>query len=60
MYTRFTKGDKSTQEFMANLHPVGRSGRAEEIASAVLFLCSEGASFITGTNLLVDGGFTDQ
>ena len=38
--------------------PVGRLGRPEEIASAVLWLCSPGASFVIGHALAVDGGFT--
>ncbi len=37
-------------------HPIGRVGKPEEIAQAVLFLASEGASFITGAALVVDGG----
>jgi NAD(P)-dependent dehydrogenase (short-subunit alcohol dehydrogenase family) len=37
---------------------VQRAGRAEEIASAILFLCSDEASYITGTTLTPDGGFT--
>lgn len=39
------------------MHPMGRIGKAEEIASAVLYLSSPGASFITGQDILVDGGY---
>jgi len=42
------------------MHPIGRGGEPEEVASAVLYLCSDAASFITGANLPVDGGFTAQ
>jgi len=39
-------------------HPVGRVGKPEDIANACLFLCSDMAGFITGANLVVDGGMT--
>jgi NAD(P)-dependent dehydrogenase (short-subunit alcohol dehydrogenase family) len=38
--------------------PVGRLGRGEDVRAAVVYLASDGASFVTGTNLVVDGGYT--
>lgn len=43
---------------VAQLHPVGRMGRAEEVSALTCFLLSDGASFITGSYHLVDGGYT--
>lgn len=45
---------------LAKLHPMGRLGKAEEVASAVLFLASDDAAFVNGASLLVDGGYTAQ
>lgn len=45
---------------MIDTIPLKRAGKAEEIANAVVWLCSDGASYITGQNLIVDGGFTVQ
>ncbi len=46
-----------TQEEMAVRHPVGRIGEPEEIAEAVVWLCSDAASFVVGHTMLVDGGY---
>ena len=43
---------------LAPLHPIGRIGRPEEIAASAAFLLSEDSSFMTGADLLVDGGYT--
>ena len=40
--------------------PLGRIGKVEEVAAAVVYLASDGASLVTGTSLLVDGGYTAQ
>ena len=48
---------KAMTKFM---QPVGRPGEPEEIAAAVLYLCSDGAKFVTGQALVVDGGMTAQ
>jgi hypothetical protein len=54
-----THGNKDQiQQFAGKFHLLGRIGEPEEVAQAVLFLCSDSASFITGTELAVDGGYT--
>ena len=48
------------RDYLTSLHPVGRIGTSEEIAAAVLYLCSDDAKFTTGTSLVVDGGMLAQ
>ena len=51
-------GDSATIEYMKSLHPIGRLGKPHEIADAVVWLCSDEASFVLGQDITVDGGFT--
>ncbi len=54
-----THGDKEkTNRVGGQFHLLGRVGEPEEVADAVLFLCSDHASFVTGTDLAVDGGYS--
>ena len=57
MIDRFTHGDKTAAEDLAAGAPMKRMGRPEEIADAVLWLCQPGAAFVTGTEVVVDGGW---
>lgn len=56
---QLTNGNRAkTDAVAAPFHLLGRVANPEEVASAVLFLCSDEASFITGTDIRVDGGYT--
>jgi Dehydrogenases with different specificities (related to short-chain alcohol dehydrogenases) len=51
---------KETYDGLVGLHPIGRLGRPEEVTALVLFLLSDQASFITGSQHLVDGAYTSR
>lgn len=57
MVARFTGGDPTATAELVASEPVARMGTAEEVAAAVVWLCSPEASFVTGHALAVDGGF---
>jgi NAD(P)-dependent dehydrogenase (short-subunit alcohol dehydrogenase family) len=57
MIDRVTEKVPSVEAEFIALEPVGRMGRPEEVAAAVLYLCSDEASFVTGIAMPVDGGF---
>jgi len=60
MVDRFVGKEGEMRDYLTSLHPVGRIGTGEEIAAAVLYLCSDDAKFTTGTSLVVDGGMLAQ
>ena len=58
MIDRLTGKDKEVEKQYAAMEPIGRMGNPEEVAEAVVWLCSDAASFVTGIAMPVDGGFT--
>ncbi len=60
MVDRLTQEHPEMEAQLVAGEPIGRIGRPEEIASAVLWLCSDAASFITGQAIAVDGGWVAQ
>lgn len=58
LYDAVIQGDSATEQYFQNLQPVGRWGRPEEVAEAVVWLLSDRASLVHGHALVVDGGFT--
>ncbi len=60
MIDRFTGKDKEVEKQFTDMEPVGRMGEPEEVAEAVIWLCSDASSFVTGQALAVDGGWVAQ
>lgn len=60
MIDRITGNDKEAEKQFTAMEPVGRMGTPQEVAEAVVWLCSDAASFVTGIAMPVDGGFVAQ
>ncbi|CQR84066.1 short chain dehydrogenase (plasmid) [Paracoccus aminovorans] len=60
LVARLFEQTPGTRERLLDLYPMGRFAREDEIANAALFLASDEASYITGTELVIDGGFLAQ
>jgi NAD(P)-dependent dehydrogenase (short-subunit alcohol dehydrogenase family) len=58
MFQRFFETTDIPKDQVMAAIPIGRMCRAEELGAAVRFLCSDDARFLTGTTLVLDGGFT--
>lgn len=62
LVTRFAAaagaGENDTRAGLSNLHPLGHFGVSQNVADAITFLASDRAAFMTGTEMIVDGGFT--
>ena len=58
MFVRVVEAKIADADAITRMHPIGRIGEVCEVAAAVLWLCSDAASFVTGHQLATDGGFT--
>jgi NAD(P)-dependent dehydrogenase (short-subunit alcohol dehydrogenase family) len=50
--------DRAFERVLLSRHPIGRFGTLEEIADSAVFLCSGSTPFLTGANILIDGGYS--
>jgi len=57
MYERFSGGSEEAETYMTTFHPIGRIGEAPEVSGAIMWLLSDGASFVTGHVMPVAGGW---
>jgi NAD(P)-dependent dehydrogenase (short-subunit alcohol dehydrogenase family) len=57
--TALMENPELNRQFLSNI-PLGRWGKAEEIGKLALYLCSDAAGFITGSDVVIDGGWTSR
>jgi NAD(P)-dependent dehydrogenase (short-subunit alcohol dehydrogenase family) len=60
MIDRFAGKEGEMRDYLTSLHPIGRLGKPQEIADAVVWLASDQSSFVTGQSIVVDGGYIAQ
>jgi NAD(P)-dependent dehydrogenase (short-subunit alcohol dehydrogenase family) len=60
LYDRYVNGNPEGAKAFTAAHPIGRIGRCDEVSGAILWLCSDEATFVIGQNIVVDGGYTAQ
>jgi NAD(P)-dependent dehydrogenase (short-subunit alcohol dehydrogenase family) len=60
MIWRFLDSQQISPDQLASMFPIGRMGRPEELVAAVRYLCSDDSRYVTGTMLVLDGGYTAQ
>ena len=58
--SRMAKNEAEARAMLVAQHPIGRLGQPEDIAAGIAFLASDDASFMTGSSLVIDGGYTAQ
>lgn len=57
LHRNYPGREQEMMQKLSQMQPIGRMGQPEEVASLALFLCSDAAGFITGSNYPIDGGF---
>ena len=60
MFERGVRDNPGLEEQVRAMEPIGRMATPEEVGEAVVWLCSEAASFVTGLPMAVDGGWVAQ
>ena len=60
MVAGLTKEDAAARQKLVDLHPIGHLGEPNDIAYGILYLASDESKFVTGSELVIDGGYTAQ